>query len=276
MLPARRRSEMALFIQQQGGTDTETLARRFAISVMTARRDLKILEQQNFLKVTWGGAVPLNFRPHDVPYASKAVAMLEAKKSITAMAVDMIKDDSCILLDAGTTTLELAKRLLDRRLTVITTDLQIALLLAASATVSVHLAGGRVDPVSRACSDVSTVDYLTPVCATQAFIGTNVWDAERGVTTSSAVKMQIKSRMIACAEQSILLADSSKYGTFSPWAVAGLRDFACVLTDSNLPDAAREAAEQSGATLRVAEMPSAGVPRSGNRRREARKAGGKA
>ncbi len=255
MLPAQRRSEMALFIQQKGGMDTETLARHFGISVMTARRDLKILEQQNCLKVTWGGAVPVQFQPHDVPYASKAMAMREAKKAITSLALDMIKDDSCILLDAGTTALELAKKLTGRRLTVITPDLQIALLLAASPTVDVHLAGGRVDPVSRACNDICTVDYLAPIRATQAFIGTNVWDAERGVTTSSTAKMRIKSQMMACAQESILLADSSKYGNFSPWSVAGLRDFSCILSDSLLSPAAREAVEQSGAGLRLAQLP---------------------
>ncbi|MDL2209796.1 DeoR/GlpR family DNA-binding transcription regulator [Desulfovibrio sp. OttesenSCG-928-O18] len=254
MLPAQRRSEMALFIQQNGGVDTESLARHFGISVMTARRDLKILEEQNVLKVTWGGALPLNFLPHEIPYANKAAVMRGHKQAIAAVAADMIQDESCIMLDAGTTTLELAELLRNRTLTVITNDLQIALLLASSPSVTVHMAGGWVDPVSRSCNDESTSDFLRSLNVTQSFIGISVWDAVRGATTSSTSKMRIKRRMLTCAGQSVLLADSSKYGHFSPWAVADLTEFSCIVTDSGLPQAARDAVVKSGAVLRLAPL----------------------
>ena len=252
MLPAQRRLQMADLINRKGGINTEALAQHFGVSIMTARRDLKILEQENRLKVTWGGAVPMNFQPHDIPYANKTGHMREAKKAITRHALDMIKDDSCILLDAGTTTLKLARLLLDRRLTVITTDLQIALLLSSAPQISVHMACGVIDPVSRACNDISTVNYLRPLSVTQAFIGTNVWDAQRGVTTSSNTKMHIKRQIMDCAEQTVLLADSSKYATYSPWSVAALADFSCIITDSLLAPSIRNDIEQSGATLCMA------------------------
>ena len=254
MLPARRRSEMALFIQQNGGADTDTLARHFGISVMTARRDLKILEQENMLKLTWGGAVPLNFLPHEIPYASKAATMLDAKKAIAAMAAEMVQDDSCIMLDAGTTTLELADALRARFVTVITPDLQIALLLASSPTVTVHLTGGWVDPVSRSCNDQFAVDFLRGINVTQAFIGANAWDASRGATTSSTAKMQIKKQMMERAEQSILLADSSKFGAFSPWTVGSLADFSCIVSDEGLPRKARDAITAAGGFPRLAQL----------------------
>jgi Transcriptional regulators of sugar metabolism len=240
---------MAQFIQQNDGADTETLARHFGISLMTARRDLKILEEQNFLRTTWGGAVPLQFQPEDVPYANKETAMCDAKTAIAAKAAEMVQDNTCILLDAGTTTLELAKLLRDRKLTVITTDLQIALYLVASPTVTVHVAGGYIDPVSRACNDEQTREYLRNINVMQAFIGTNVWDGARGVTTSTTPKMRIKRQMMACAEQSVLLADSSKYGHFSTWAVAKLADFSCVITDSGLPGDALGGMIQAGVPL---------------------------
>ncbi len=254
MLPARRRSEMALFIQQKGGADMDTLARQFGVSVMTARRDLKLLERENVLKLTWGGAVPLNFLPHEIPYASKAATMREAKKAIAAMALDMVRDESCIMLDAGTTTLELADLLRGRNVTVITADLQIALLLASSPTVTVHIAGGWVDPVSRSCNDQSALDYLRQVNVTLAFIGTSVWDASRGATTSSTAKMRVKKQMMASAERSVLLADSSKFGSFSPWAVGALSDFSCIISDAALPRNARKAVTGTGAVLHLAPL----------------------
>ncbi len=251
MLPAQRRSKMALYIQQTGGTDTETLAKRFGVSVMTARRDLKILEQENHLKLTWGGAVPLTFLPHEIPYSSKVATMLHAKEAIADYAANLISDDSCILLDAGTTALALAKKLTHRRLTVITPDLRIALELASGPHLKVHIPGGEVDPGSRSCNDGATVAFLDTVNVTQAFLGTNVWDVSRGAGTSSHMRMRIKKKMIQRAQQPILLADSSKYNAFGPWVVAQLVEFSCVITDSGLPGAAREAVMQGGADLRV-------------------------
>lgn len=252
MLPAQRRSEMAALIQQNGGVDTDTLARHFGISVMTARRDLKVLERENMLKRTWGGAVPSNFLPHEIPYASKEAAMQEAKRAIAAEALALVEDESCIILDAGTTTLALAELLRNRTLTVVTADLQIALLLSSSPTVTVHMAGGRVDPVSRSCNDQSAIGFLKQVNATRAFIGTSVWDASHGATTSSIAKMQVKKQIMACAEQSVLLADSAKFGRFSSWAVGALADFSCIVSDSGLSHEVREAITGVGGVLRAA------------------------
>lgn len=252
MLPEQRRSEMAVFIQQNGGVDTETLAKQFGISVMTARRDLKILEEQNVLKVTWGGALPVNFLPHEIPYASKTGVMLEAKKAIAVVAAEMVEDESCVVLDAGTTTLALAEALRNRTITVITNDLQIGLFLSASPTVTVHMIGGWVDPVSRSCNGEVALDFLGSVNVTHAFIGTSVWDAARGATTSSTSKMRIKRKMVASASGAVLLADSSKFGSFSPWTIGELSEFSCIITDSGLSKNAREAVADAGGVLRLA------------------------
>lgn len=254
MLPAQRRLEMAQFIQKNGGADTETLARQFGVSMITARRDLKILEEQNQLKTTWGGAVPLNFQPREIPYANKATSELDAKKAIACLAADMVHDDTCILLDAGTTMLELAELLRTRRITVITTDLQIALLLVSSPSVTVHLAGGWVDPVSLACNDENTCEFFNSLHVTQAFIGTSFWDVARGASTSSTAKMHIKRRMMASAQESILLTDSSKYGKFSHWSAGRLHEFGCIVTDSGLPVAVRDEIAATGARLHIAEI----------------------
>lgn len=254
MFPVRRRSEIAAFIQQNGGVDTDTLAKHFGISAMTARRDLKILEQENLLRRTWGGAIPPHFIPHEIPYANKAATMLEAKKAIAAKALEIIEDESCIILDAGTTTLALATLLRNRTLTVITQDLQIALLLASSPTVTVYFAGGYVDPVSRSCNDPSAVKYLQQINATVTFVGTSVWDVSCGATTSSTAKMYMKKQLMACAEQCILLADSSKFGTFSPWAVGTLSAFSCIISDSGLSHKAQESIAEAGGVLHMASL----------------------
>ena len=252
LLPEQRRQKMAKLIQQRGAVHTRELAKALGTSMMTIRRDLKVLEQQNFLQTTWGGAVPRNFQPHDIPYSHKATHMLAAKQAIARAAAQLVQEDTCLLLDAGTTTLELARQLAGRRLTVVTNDLQIALVLAPHPQTTVHVTGGSIDPVSLSCIDASSLTMLNSVHASLAFIGTNVWDAQRGVTTSSREKMGLKQRMIHSAEASILLADSAKYANYSPWHVADLTGFTQVITDNALPAATRKGLIKEGVALRIA------------------------
>ena len=252
MLPAQRRAEMLHHIRREGGVDTESLAKRFGVSPMTARRDLKALEQENRLKLTWGGAIPLTFLSHEIPYNNKVSKMPEAKELIADNAASLVTDGSCILLDAGTSTFALAKKILHRKLTVVTSDLQIAMLLLQSPSISVHVTGGAVDHDSRSCNDTAVAAFLDSINVTLAFIGTNVWDVSRGASTSSRMRMHIKRKMMERAEKTILLADSSKYGAFGPHSVAQLQDFTCIITDPGLSKANRESVLQSEANLRIA------------------------
>ena len=79
MLPVERRRKMARLIKSQGAVNSRELAKALGISVMTVRRDLKVLEEQKQLEITWGGAVPVGFEAHDIPRSHKAGSMLEAK-----------------------------------------------------------------------------------------------------------------------------------------------------------------------------------------------------
>lgn len=252
MLPAQRRSAIARFIREMEACDTEALSKHFGVSSMTIRRDLKELERSGLVHLTHGGAVSPQCMFEDVPYPDKVLANLEAKKAIAGMAAERIKDNTCIILDAGTTTLELARLLVGRTLTVITTDLQIALFLVAVPGITVHTTGGLVDPVSRAHKDTRAVRMLMDLRVPQAFMGTNVWDAGYGVTSSSSTVQQVKMQMMASASEAILLADSSKYGRFSTWVVGGLNKFSAIISDDGLAQAQRQAIMQAGGTLQVA------------------------
>jgi Transcriptional regulators of sugar metabolism len=253
MLPAQRRDEITKHISEVGAVNTETLAKRFGVSVMTARRDLKILEQEKRLRLTWGGAVPLTFLSHEIPYSSKMDHMPKAKEAIAEYAAALVPDRTCILLDAGTTTFALAKKLASRTLTVVTTDLHIAIQLLQSPSVTVHLTGGQLDNDTRSCNDMSVAAFLESINVTMAFIGTNVWDLSRGAGTSNHTRMHIKRKMMERAEKTVLLADSSKYGAFGPWTVAQLSEFSTVITDRGLGESARKSVQGSGVNLRLAE-----------------------
>lgn len=255
MLPAERRKKMARIIQSKGAINTHDLALVLGVSTMTVRRDLKVLEEQNKLEIIWGGAVPPGFEANDIPRASKAASMREAKQAMARTAVSYIKDEDFLILDAGTSSLELARLLPTlplNRLCVATPDLEIALLLADCTHIDVFVTGGRLNAVSRACTDADAVAYLRCLRATLAFIGTNVWDARHGVTVNSADRMRLKRQMAANADRCILLADSSKYARFSPWLVAGVERFDRIITDGGLGAEARATLKAAGARLDIA------------------------
>lgn len=255
MLPAERRRELARIIKNRGAVNTRELADALGISTMTVRRDLKALQERNQLELTWGGAVPLNFEANDIPRARKAECMHEAKLAVAHAASRFIKNEDFIALDAGTTNLELARLLPTlplTRLSVVTPDLEIALLLAGHDHISVFLSGGQIDPVSRACNDAEAVSYIRGLRLTLAFIGTNVWDVRHGVTTSTPAKMHYKRQLMTSADKSFLLADSSKYSKFSPWLVADTGSFESIITDGALPQEARTALEAAGTHLTIA------------------------
>lgn len=254
MLPAERRRKMTRIINERGAVNTGDLAKSLGISAMTVRRDLKALEEQKQLKITWGGAIPVGFQAHDIPYENKASSMHEAKLAIARAAIELIDENSFITLDAGTTTLELARLLpsLHKRLSVVTPDLSIALCLTGHQDITVYLAGGEIDPISRACHDSDAASYLRTLRTTIAFLGTNVWDVTHGVTTSSSNKMHLKRQILESSRRCVLLADSSKYANFSPWRVAGTEEFELIITDDGLARKARQELEAAGTRLRYA------------------------
>lgn len=249
MYPEARRQAIAQLIAENDGADIAMLAERFGVSPMTIRRDRQILVKRKMISPTHGGAVPVRFIHGEMDYHQKVKTKLKEKTAIARRAAEMVEDETCILLDAGTTTLALAKLLLHRNLSVITIDLNIALLLSKSPTVRVYVPGGEVDRQVQGLLDVHSLNYLNTVNVSMAFIGTAAWDAQKGVTTSSVAKQIIKRALINRATTSVLLSDSSKYGLCNPWEVTPLRGVSHIITDSSLGKDSLELARRASADV---------------------------
>lgn len=242
----QRRTELAKIIENNGGADVQYLADLFSVSPMTIRRDRKVLAERNMVQATHGGVLPLSFVYSEKNYVEKSTVNLKAKQAIAMKAAEMICDDSFILLDAGTTTLELARLLYPRRLTVITNDLHIALLLIQSPSIRVFMPAGEIDPAIGGIFGCEAIGCFANYNPSQAFIGSAAWHSAKGVTCSDSEKQLVKRAMMRCAENSILLVDSAKYGKYSQWNVSHLQKFSAVITDSGLSVTAR--AEVSAVT----------------------------
>ena len=249
MLPVERRENILTFIQEKGCANIEEMAERFDVSQMTIRRDIRTLEQEEKLRVTYGGAVSKSFLSEDIPYEKKSAVNVEEKKSIAYEAVKHIHEGQVVLLDSGTSTMALAKMMMRLNVTVITTDLKIAVQLSGSTTVKVFTTGGYVNPITKSHSDVTALSFLDSINTDIAFLATNSWSLHNGVTTASNDQYYIRRKMIERANKTILLADSSKFGASSMKTVTRLEDLDCIITDSKFSTENIQAVRELGGNI---------------------------
>lgn len=237
MLQIERRQMIIQYLEEHEAVTVEELAKLFNVAPMTIRRDLQFLEDKNIAARTFGGAVLKSRLIDEVPYENKSLANIEKKKKIADYAASLIRNGDTVILDAGTTNMEIARLLVNyKNLKIITTDLNIATFVSASTDFEILFPGGKVQNSTGSCYGSSTVDFLKNINADISFIGSSSVDIQHGITTPSMEKADVKRQMIKCSDKSILVADSSKFGKKSLIKVCNLNDFHGIITDSNLDE----------------------------------------
>ncbi|PJE78590.1 Glucitol operon repressor [invertebrate metagenome] len=249
MLPVERRERILAYVEEKGCADIEEMALRFDVSQMTIRRDIRTLEQEDKLRVTYGGAVSKSFLMEDIPYEKKNAVNIPEKRSIASKAIKLVRDGQIILLDSGTSTMALAKLLVRHNITVVTTDLKIALFLSDSPTVKVYTTGGNVNGITKSHTDVTALNFLDSINADLAFMATNSWSLEHGVTTGSTENYYVRCKMLNRAAHKVLLADSSKYGASSMKTICQLNELDTIITDSKFDDQNIQAITEMGGNI---------------------------
>ena len=236
MLQIERRHLIMTYLEDNKSATVEELAKNFDVSTMTIRRDLQYLEDNNLIVRTHGGAILNTKLDIEIPLKEKRVRNKEEKKRIAQYAVSLVKDGQTILLDAGTTTMEIAKRLKDKKdLTIVTSDVFIAGYLARNHKFRVFCTGGHVQNMVGACIGPGTSEFLRNINVDISFIGTSSIDLEKGITTPTFEKADVKKQMIKAAGKSVLVTDSSKFGITKFAKICDLEDFDLIITDNKLP-----------------------------------------
>ena len=173
-----RRKQMCELIARRGECSIEQLMERFGVSGMTVRRDLQSLAEQGKVIRTHGGAAMAERISFEFEFLNRVREHHAAKEAIAAAAAVQIKDGESVMLDSGTTTLELAKRLRGRAgLTVITSSLPIAAHLQYDRQIEVLLLGGRLRASSPDLAGALAESNLETLRADMAFLGPTPWTA---------------------------------------------------------------------------------------------------
>jgi DeoR family transcriptional regulator, fructose operon transcriptional repressor len=226
-------------IKQQQTVRVDELAEHLGVSANTIRRDLTMLEQQGALKRTQGGAVAREMSATAPPRQSfdlRLSTQTAAKEAIGRRAAQLVQPGSTIILDAGTTTQQVAYHLTTfGRLTIATNSLEAAYALIPYPNLTVILSGGILQNSSRSLIGLPAEQFFAQIHADQVFLATCGISLERGLTNGNFHETPVKQKMIAAAKQVIVLADSAKFGQAALSAFAGLDRIAVVITDEQAP-----------------------------------------
>ena len=207
---------------------------------MTIRRDLNLLEDEEMVIRTHGGAVLNKPLIGETSFQVKEGKRHFEKMLIAKKAVTMIEAHSTILLDSGTTTLEIAKIIKDKKdLTVITNDIKIAAELMDS-EVKVIVAGGELQNTVGALFGPLTEQILKNVHVDLCFLGAHAVHLKAGITATTYEKAFAKKLMVEAAETTWLVVDSSKFHQKSLTKVCDLTRIEGVITDNGITDEYRK------------------------------------
>ncbi|MHA3066055.1 DeoR/GlpR family DNA-binding transcription regulator [Lacticaseibacillus saniviri] len=229
MLTEERHQHILATLKRQGVVKLKDLMTELNASESTIRRDLADLEDAGLLERIHGGAKRSQSLAAEPSVSEKATQQLPAKQLIAQAASQLVQSGDMIFLDAGTTTAELIPHLAEKDVTVITTGVDNASVLA-DYNVKVLMLGGLIKPATKAAIGAITTKMLASFRFNWAFLGTNGIHPDFGHTTPDPEEAIVKQLAIQQADHSIILADASKFNRVSFAKFAPL-DTVTVFTD---------------------------------------------
>jgi DeoR/GlpR family transcriptional regulator of sugar metabolism len=236
MLTEERRSAIVTLLHEDGRVQVAELSKRFNTSSVTIRTDLKELHQRGLVFRSHGGAILPNLVTGEPSLYEKAAEHATEKARIGAAAADLVGDGETIILDSGSTTYEIARRIKDRQhLTVITNGINIANELAGFRGIQIILLGGVLRHGSRSIVGHFAEEMLAQLTADKLFMAADGCTLELGISTPKFEESRINQAMVNIAREKHLTADSSKFGRNSLSRIVSLWEMDCVITDDNLP-----------------------------------------
>jgi DeoR family fructose operon transcriptional repressor len=211
MFQIERQEKILRFINESKKANTDELAAAFSVSKVTIRRDIDLLAGKGLLLKTHGGAVSVKgafFR--EIPFSAKAGINSSAKKVIGIAAAQLIENGEIIILDSGSTTLEIAKNIYHTDVTVLTNDIKIAMELTEKPDVRVIVSGGSLDSTVFSLTGARSVNFFKGIHVNKAFLGCDAVDPEFGISDRTFESCDVKRAMIQAADEVIMVTDSSK------------------------------------------------------------------
>lgn len=251
MLPEARRRLLLNHISRQGFATLEDLVASVGASESTVRRDLDALDLSGAVKRTHGGAVCAGEVRSMPTLDERATAAIGEKRAIARVAATLVRDGDTVLLDGGTTTLEVARALVGRPVQIVTNSLPIAQLVTARGETDLILIGGYVYPRTGVAMGPLAIATMQGLRVRLVVMGAGGIVAE-GIYNSNSLLVDTERTMMACGQEVVVVADHSKFGRLSLAKLCGLDEVSRIIVDGGLAEEYRAMLDSRGIPYQLA------------------------
>ena len=230
MLKEERQRAILNEVELHNRVQLTDIAEKLNVSIDTIRRDVKELDAENRLRKVHGGAVSLGFANYS-PARNNVYALAE-KTKIAEKAVKLLKDNSVVLIDGGTTCIELARLLPQNiKLTCFTLSLPVASELLNKPNVETIFIGGKLSKDAQIAIGSNAINNLSKIKLDYSFIGTGYVDADYGLTEFDWDIVQTKKAVIAASKKTVLLCISEKLNSQHRYKTCGINTIDTMITE---------------------------------------------
>lgn len=254
-LAVERQRMIQDILEREGVVRTTELRELLKVSAVTIRSDLRELENAGLCEIIWGGAVAKR-PPQEAEQLllERSHLYVEEKQRIGARAAQLIEVGQTIILDAGTTTVEIITHLPNdlEFLRVVTPALNVAVAASYFPQIELVMTGGMLRHLTRSLVGDQVLRSLEMIHADWTFLATGAFSIDYGVTTSNMLEVEVKRTMAQRGAKVVLMADSSKFNRKRSLLVVPIQKIDVLITDMGLSDADTHALEDVGVeVLRV-------------------------
>ncbi len=254
LLVEERRNQLLELIRTRGFASLPELAETLQVSESTIRRDLDHLEDVGSAKRTHGGVFYTGPSPKLPHFDERQPAQWDKKKQIAAVAANLVDDGDTILLDGGSTTYEVARLLVGRRLQIVTNSLPVANLFASNANHDVVLVGGYIYPRTGVALGPYANEMLARLNVRRTILSVSGVN-DRGFFNNNLLLVETERAMMHAADEVIVVADSTKFGVQSLAHLCPLDAVQHVVVDDEIDKTWRVKIKNAGVELHIASQP---------------------
>ncbi|GAC19221.1 transcriptional repressor AgaR [Paraglaciecola arctica] len=254
---SRRRVEISRMLKDKGSVQVPNLSEMFKVSTVTIRKDLRFLEKQGLATRSYGGAMLKDntLIEMEVTVGDKQVLHAEVKSSIGMVAANLVTNGDSIILDSGSTTLQIASHLKGKEnLTIVTNGLNIVNELAHHENLEVILLGGTLRRKSQSFFGSLAENTLKELHVDKLFLGVDGFHMERGITTHFEAEALLNKLMCKVASEVIVVTDSSKFGRVCLHKILEPMGVRKIVTDQNISNEYQEGLQRLGIEVIIVEI----------------------
>ncbi len=248
-----RRSKIVEMINKNNVISINEVSKMFHVSDVSVRNDLALLEKKGLLMRTRGGAIAKQPSIFDLTLNQRLKSNYRQKQKIGKKAVDFIKDGSTVIMDSGSTVIEVSKNLGNKKnIRLITNSLPIAEIVADNEQIEVIITGGTLRPEMRSLIGNITEKTILNYRCDIAILGADGIDSEMGFYTNLENEASLVQTMMKASRKKIIVSDSSKFGKERFAKIADISDVDIIITDNGIPAVDMQKINSQGVEIIIA------------------------